>query len=238
MAVAQGNVTKPVAGDQWVVGEPTTIAWDPAGFSDKVDIALVPAGATDTSVVIAQIAKATANTGSQSWTPPSSMSAGDVSIVIVNSQQSSAQGLTAASSGRKHSTISETFVIIHSPKAPTTTTATVTVHPGVSTTATMTSRVTVIMNTTTIRPPLTTATGNRTSIAPAAAAPFTNATRSATRRAASGTAPSATRSGSATGTGVGATRPTFTGAAVLLKMSSVHTMIPGGMAIIMAILFF
>lgn len=106
---AQATVTKPAAGDQWVVGEQSTIKWETAGFSDKVDIALVPAGATDTSVVIAQIATQTANTGTQTWTPPSTMSAGDVSVIIVNSGQSSSANSVSVT---QSSSTSGVFVIV------------------------------------------------------------------------------------------------------------------------------
>lgn len=109
VSLVQATITKPAAGDQWVVGEQTTIQWDTAGFSDKVDIALVPAGATDTSVVIAQIATQTANTGSQTWTPPSTMSAGDVSVIIVNSGQSSAVNSVSVA---QTSSTSGVFVIV------------------------------------------------------------------------------------------------------------------------------
>lgn len=107
--LAQATVTKPAAGDQWVVGEQSTIKWETAGFSDKVDIALVPAGATDTSVVIAQIASQTANTGTQTWTPPSTMSAGDVSVIIVNSGQSSSANSVSVT---QTSSTSGVFVIV------------------------------------------------------------------------------------------------------------------------------
>lgn len=108
-SLVQATVTKPAAGDQWLVGEKSTIAWDTTGFSDKVDIALVPAGATDITVIIAQIATQTANTGSHTWAPPSTMNGGNVTLIIISSGQPSSSNSTSAA---QTSSTSGVFVIV------------------------------------------------------------------------------------------------------------------------------
>ncbi|PVH78929.1 hypothetical protein DL98DRAFT_516421 [Cadophora sp. DSE1049] len=235
VSLAQGTVTKPAAGDQWVVGEQTTITWETAGFSDKVDIALVPAGATDTSVVIAQIATQTANTGTQTWTPPATMSAGDVSVIIVNSGQSSAASSVSVT---QTSSTSGVFVIVlssgqsnnsngHKNSTETAASAITTI----SSTATLTSQVTVTANVTTPQTSEPTATEAKTTTAPFA---FSNSTTSAIP---AGITASSTTLASVSGTGAGGARPTFTGAASALEMSRAQTLVSGGLAVVMAILF-
>ncbi|KAH7354625.1 hypothetical protein BKA65DRAFT_548721 [Rhexocercosporidium sp. MPI-PUGE-AT-0058] len=245
VSLVQGTITKPAAGDQWIIGEKSTITWDTAGFSDKVDIALVPAGATDTSVIIAQIATATANTGSQTWTPPSTMKGGDVSVIIVNSQQSSA---ASSASVTQTSSSSGIFVIVissgsngsksngsHGSKNNSTETG-AGVLTTISLTATMTSHITVAANITTPQTSQPTATdGKSTVVYPAA--PFANLTTTTTAEAAIVTAPSQTLLTSVSGTGGGGPQQTFTGAAAALEMSTALTMVSSGVTVLMAIFF-
>ncbi|KAH7398086.1 hypothetical protein BKA64DRAFT_643197 [Cadophora sp. MPI-SDFR-AT-0126] len=232
VSLVQATITKPAAGDQWVVGEQTTIQWDTAGFSDKVDIALVPAGATDTSVVIAQIATQTANTGSQTWTPPSTMSAGDVSVIIVNSGQSSAVNSVSVA---QTSSTSGVFVIVLSSGSDKSKgshkNSTTTVNPSIitiSSTATLTSQVTVQPNVTT--PQTSVVTETKTT------APFAYSNSTTTTVAAGITASSTTRA-SVSGTGAGGSQPTFTGAASVLDTSRAQTFVSGGLAVVMGLLF-
>ncbi|KAL5329536.1 hypothetical protein ACEPPN_003050 [Leptodophora sp. 'Broadleaf-Isolate-01'] len=246
VSLAQCTVTKPAAGDQWIVGEKSTIAWDTAGFSDKIDIALVPAGATDTSVIIAQIATATANTGSYTWAPPSTMSGGEVSVIIVNSQQSSASSSISVS---QTSSTSGVFVIVissgskgsnsngsHGSKNNTTETATAALTTTISSTATLTNHITVPANITTPQTSQPTAVEETTTIL-SPAAPYANSTATTTAEAAGVTAPSQTLLTSVSGTGAGGAQQTFTGAAPALEMNRAQMMISGGVAVLTAILF-
>ncbi|KAK0107416.1 hypothetical protein ONS96_003234 [Cadophora gregata f. sp. sojae] len=255
VSLAQGTIMKPAAGDQWVVGEQSTIEWDTKSFSNKVDIALVPAGATDTSVIIAQIATQTANTGSYTWAPPSTMKGGDVSVIIVNSGQGSAAAAVSVSS--KSSSVSEIFVIIissgvcifypparrkinltyetqsknnshHGGKKNSTETAAgniTTIHS----TATLTTHVTVPPNITT---PQTSQPEAQTTPPPYA---YGNTT---TAGIAAGITASSTTLASVTGTGGGVPVQTFTGAASVLDVRRGKKMVgSGGFAAFIALLF-
>ena len=77
----------PAAGDSWPVGTSQMIMWDTTGLTGPVDIHLVPAGATDITVIIEDIVIGTGNTGSFMWAPDKVLSITDVTIIIVDAKQ-------------------------------------------------------------------------------------------------------------------------------------------------------
>ena len=98
-ALVQATFSSPKAGDSWVKGQENTISWDSKSVSGLVDISCVPAGAKDTTVIIAQIAtQIDSSSGSRKWTPDKSISAQSVTIIIVDS--------------KKSYTVSETLILI------------------------------------------------------------------------------------------------------------------------------
>lgn len=101
-------IIEPQAGAEWIAGKEGSITWETAKFGAKVDIALVPAGATDMSVTMVDIAKATENTGSMQWILPPTMAVGACSIIISNSQA----GSTASTTTSTSSTSGVTIIII------------------------------------------------------------------------------------------------------------------------------
>jgi len=86
-ALASATISSPAANDQWPVGANQNIAWDTTGLTAPLDIHLVPAGATDISVIITDIALKVGNTGSYEWTPPTTIDISQVEIIIVDATQ-------------------------------------------------------------------------------------------------------------------------------------------------------
>jgi Ser-Thr-rich glycosyl-phosphatidyl-inositol-anchored membrane family len=86
-AVVQAGVSSPPAGAQWPVAQNQQITWDTTGLTGPVDIHLVPAGAVDITVIIAEIAIGVSNTGSFTWAPDSTISTPNVEIIIVDAKQ-------------------------------------------------------------------------------------------------------------------------------------------------------
>jgi len=88
-ALVRATITSPKAGDSWVIGQENTISWDSSSTSGAVDISLVPAGAKDTTTVIAVIAtQVDGSSGSYKWTSDKSLKAESVTIIIVDSKKS------------------------------------------------------------------------------------------------------------------------------------------------------
>lgn len=88
-ALVQATISSPKSGDSWVIGQENAISWDSSSTSGAVDISLCPAGAKDTTVVIAQIAtQVDSSSGSYKWSSDKSLKAGSVAIVIVDSKKS------------------------------------------------------------------------------------------------------------------------------------------------------
>jgi hypothetical protein len=88
-ALVDATFSSPKAGDSWTKGQENTISWDSSSVSGLSDISCVPAGAKDTSVIIAQIAtQIDSSSGSYKWTPDKSISASSVTIIIVDSKKS------------------------------------------------------------------------------------------------------------------------------------------------------
>lgn len=88
-ALVQATFSSPKSGDSWVIGQENSISWDSSSTSGAVDISLCPAGAKDTTVIIAQIAtQVDSSSGSYKWTSDKSLKAESVVIVIVDSKKS------------------------------------------------------------------------------------------------------------------------------------------------------
>jgi len=66
------------------VGTNQGIMWDTSKLTGPCDIHLVPAGATDLTVVITDIVLGTANTGSYQWTPEKTLTTTHVAIILVD----------------------------------------------------------------------------------------------------------------------------------------------------------
>jgi hypothetical protein len=77
----------PAAGDQWPVEQNQMISWDTTGLTAPVNIHLVPAGAVDITVIIAEVALKVDNTGSFQWAPPATLTVTDVEIIIIDAKQ-------------------------------------------------------------------------------------------------------------------------------------------------------
>ena len=77
----------PVAGDKWPVNQEQMIQWDTAGLEGPIDMHLVPAGATDITVVITEIAMQIANTGTMKWIPPKTINVEEVTIILVDAKK-------------------------------------------------------------------------------------------------------------------------------------------------------
>ncbi|KAF8851097.1 hypothetical protein BDZ45DRAFT_163022 [Acephala macrosclerotiorum] len=92
------TITSPTAGDQWPVEQDQMIMWDTTGLTEPIDIHLVPAGATDTTVIITEIALQTGNAGTLKWAPPATITTTEVAILIVDA--------------KKITVLSETFIIL------------------------------------------------------------------------------------------------------------------------------
>ena len=86
-ALVDATFSSPKSGDQWTKGKSQTISWDNSGMASSCDIHLVPAGATDTTTIISEIALSVSNSGSYSWTPDSSISVSEAEIIIVDSKK-------------------------------------------------------------------------------------------------------------------------------------------------------
>jgi hypothetical protein len=100
-AFVEASITSPKKGDQWAKGKSQTISWDKSGMGSNCNIYLAPAGATDTTTIISEIAVSVSNSGSYSWTPDSSISVSEAEIIIVDSSTtiiSSVFGLYSGSS--------------------------------------------------------------------------------------------------------------------------------------------
>ena len=88
-ALVRATINSPKSGDSWAIGQENTISWDSSSTSGAVDISLCPAGAKDTTVVIAQIAtQVDSSSGSYKWTSDKSLKAESVTIIIVDSKKS------------------------------------------------------------------------------------------------------------------------------------------------------
>lgn len=98
------TISSPAAGEQWPVEQDQMIVWDTTGLAGPVDIHLVPAGATDTTVIITEIALQTGNTGTLKWAPPAAITTTEVVILIIDA--------------KKTSVLSETFIILIKVKIP------------------------------------------------------------------------------------------------------------------------
>ncbi|KAH8674499.1 hypothetical protein BGZ60DRAFT_526459 [Tricladium varicosporioides] len=84
---ALATFSSPKGGDKWNVGQEQTISWDTNGLEGLIDIKLVPGGATDTTIIITEIATQVENKGSIKWTPDKSIKTTDVTIIIIDSKQ-------------------------------------------------------------------------------------------------------------------------------------------------------
>ncbi|RDL38632.1 uncharacterized protein BP5553_02972 [Venustampulla echinocandica] len=87
LATATGRIMSPQAGESWVIGKEQTIMWDTSAMTGPIDANLVPAGAQDTTIIIAKIATQVENKGSLKWTPDKSIAAQQVTIIIIDSKQ-------------------------------------------------------------------------------------------------------------------------------------------------------
>ncbi|KAF4626330.1 hypothetical protein G7Y89_g11829 [Cudoniella acicularis] len=85
--VQASSYSSPTAGDQWAIGKEQSIEWDTTGLEGKVDCHLVPGGATDITTIITEIFIQSDNTGSFKWTPDSSLKAEQVTIIIIDENQ-------------------------------------------------------------------------------------------------------------------------------------------------------
>lgn len=77
----------PASGDSWPVEQSQTIKWDTTGLEAPLNIHLVPSGAVDATIIIAEIAVNVANTGSFQWAPPNTITVADVEVIIVDAKQ-------------------------------------------------------------------------------------------------------------------------------------------------------
>jgi hypothetical protein len=87
-ALASATFSSPKAGDQWQVGKEQTLSWDNTGMSGLMDCKIIPAGAVDTSIVIAEVFSQidiVSTGGSYKWTPDASLISQSVTIVIIDS---------------------------------------------------------------------------------------------------------------------------------------------------------
>lgn len=84
--LATATFSSPKAGDKWTIGKENTISWDNSGTKSggKIDAKLCPKGATDTTIIIADIATQVENSGSFKWTPDKSISAQEAVIIITD----------------------------------------------------------------------------------------------------------------------------------------------------------
>ncbi|KAE9373048.1 hypothetical protein N431DRAFT_337611 [Stipitochalara longipes BDJ] len=83
-ALARATISSPAANDQWPVGANQNIVWDTTGLMAPLDIHLVPAGATDITVVITDVVLQIGNTGTFQWAPPTAIDIEQVEIIIVD----------------------------------------------------------------------------------------------------------------------------------------------------------
>ena len=86
-AVSQAVISTPAKGDQWPVNQNQQITWDTTGLTGPVDIHLVPAGATDITVIIAEVALKVENTGKFMWAPPTTITIEEVEIIIIDAKK-------------------------------------------------------------------------------------------------------------------------------------------------------
>jgi hypothetical protein len=86
-AVVQAGISSPPAGAQWPVAQNQQITWDTTGLTPPINIQLVPAGAVDITVIVAEIAVGVSNTGSFTWAPDSTISTPNVEIIIIDAKQ-------------------------------------------------------------------------------------------------------------------------------------------------------
>jgi hypothetical protein len=86
-ALARATITNPAAGNSWPVEQNQMITWDTTGLQAPLNIHLVPSGAVDATVIIAEIAVNVGNTGSFQWAPPNTITVTDVEIIIIDAKQ-------------------------------------------------------------------------------------------------------------------------------------------------------
>jgi hypothetical protein len=88
-AIASATFSSPKSGDKWAVGKEQTLSWDNTGMTGKMDCKVIPAGAVDASIVIAEVftqIDIESTGGSYKWTPDASIISQSVTIVIIDSQ--------------------------------------------------------------------------------------------------------------------------------------------------------
>lgn len=83
-SLAQATFSSPKAGDSWPVEQEQDINWDTTGLTGPCDIHLVPAGATDLTVIVETIVLQTANKGTFKWAPPKTINVREVVIIIID----------------------------------------------------------------------------------------------------------------------------------------------------------
>jgi hypothetical protein len=87
-ATVEASFSNPKSGDQWSLGQSQSIDWDSSGLTGPCDIHLVPAGATDITTILEDVALQITNSGSYSWTPSGySSSESEVELIIIDTDK-------------------------------------------------------------------------------------------------------------------------------------------------------